>query len=286
MGAARFLPQPLTMGLLLNIGAFLDFSAYMSARVFYEPKLLSEFVGEFLGREMSRPLSDQEGFKVLTKTSLQQISCQKDVDREASVLSKLGSSSTAELHPKAIPHGESKATAMPAQFSLRMLSVMGCLSIGLFMALQPKIIACGNSTATFAIVVRFLGQNGVDREASVLSKLGSSSTAELHPKAIPHGESKATAMPAMTCSEIVAKSIAILSDAGLVMAMFSLGLFMALQPKIIACGNSTATFAIVVRFLGTRSHVSCINGYWITRNIATCCQSIFSTQLNTYFRST
>lgn len=39
------------------------------------------------------------------------------------------------------------------------------------------------------------GQNGVDREASVLSKLGSSSTAELHPKAIPHGESKATAMP-------------------------------------------------------------------------------------------
>ncbi|GKE43297.1 probable auxin efflux carrier component 1b [Tanacetum coccineum] len=183
------------MGLSLNIGAFLDFSAYMSARVFYEPKLLSEFVGEFLGREMSRPLSDQERIK----------------------------------------------------FSF------------------------GNQP----------GQNGVDREASVLSKLGSSSTAELHPKAIPHGESKATAMPAMTCSEIVAKSIAILSDAGLVMAMFSLGLFMALQPKIIACGNSTATFAIVVRFLGTRSHVSCINGYWITRNIATCCHSSGTTK--TYF---
>ncbi|PWA52222.1 Auxin efflux carrier [Artemisia annua] len=132
------------------------------------------------------------------------------------------------------------------------------------------------------------GQNGVDREASVLSKLGSSSTAELHPKAIPHGESKATAMPpasvmtrlilimvwrklirnpntyssliGLTWSlvsfkwhvempAIVAKSIAILSDAGLGMAMFSLGLFMALQPKIIACGNSTATFAMVVRFL-------------------------------------
>ncbi|KAA8541353.1 hypothetical protein F0562_025328 [Nyssa sinensis] len=48
---------------------------------------------------------------------------------------------------------------------------------------------------------------------------------------------------------IVAKSIAILSDAGLGMAMFSLGLFMALQPRIIACGNSIATFAMAVRFL-------------------------------------
>lgn len=48
---------------------------------------------------------------------------------------------------------------------------------------------------------------------------------------------------------IVAKSISILSDAGLGMAMFSLGLFMALQPQIIACGNSVATFAMAVRFL-------------------------------------
>ncbi|KAD3338622.1 hypothetical protein R6Q59_016810 [Mikania micrantha] len=132
------------------------------------------------------------------------------------------------------------------------------------------------------------GPNGVDREASVLSKLGSSSTAELHPKASPHGETKPTSMPpasvmtrlilimvwrklirnpntyssliGLTWSlvsfkwnvempAIVAKSIAILSDAGLGMAMFSLGLFMALQPRIIACGNSIATFAMVVRFL-------------------------------------
>ncbi|XP_047971850.1 auxin efflux carrier component 7-like [Salvia hispanica] len=49
--------------------------------------------------------------------------------------------------------------------------------------------------------------------------------------------------------KIVEGSIAILSDAGLGMAMFSLGLFMALQPKIIACGNSVATFAMAVRFL-------------------------------------
>ncbi|CAB4311807.1 unnamed protein product [Prunus armeniaca] len=48
---------------------------------------------------------------------------------------------------------------------------------------------------------------------------------------------------------IIAKSIAILSDAGLGMAMFSLGLFMALQPRIIACGNSIAAFTMAVRFL-------------------------------------
>ncbi|KAE8124808.1 hypothetical protein FH972_019659 [Carpinus fangiana] len=49
--------------------------------------------------------------------------------------------------------------------------------------------------------------------------------------------------------DIIAKSISILSDAGLGMAMFSLGLFMALQPRIIACGNSIAAFAMAVRFL-------------------------------------
>uniref|UniRef100_A0A0D9VKX9 Auxin efflux carrier component n=1 Tax=Leersia perrieri TaxID=77586 RepID=A0A0D9VKX9_9ORYZ len=48
---------------------------------------------------------------------------------------------------------------------------------------------------------------------------------------------------------IVLKSISILSDAGLGMAMFSLGLFMALQPNIIACGNKVATYAMAVRFL-------------------------------------
>ncbi|KAK9269740.1 hypothetical protein L1049_001518 [Liquidambar formosana] len=48
---------------------------------------------------------------------------------------------------------------------------------------------------------------------------------------------------------IVKGSISILSDAGLGMAMFSLGLFMALQPKIIACGKSVAIFSMAVRFL-------------------------------------
>ncbi|KAJ9689373.1 hypothetical protein PVL29_014856 [Vitis rotundifolia] len=48
---------------------------------------------------------------------------------------------------------------------------------------------------------------------------------------------------------IVSGSISILSDAGLGMAMFSLGLFMALQPKMIACGKTVAAFSMAVRFL-------------------------------------
>ncbi|XP_010044176.2 auxin efflux carrier component 4 [Eucalyptus grandis] len=53
----------------------------------------------------------------------------------------------------------------------------------------------------------------------------------------------------VTMPVIINESIEILSRAGLGMAMFSLGLFMALQPKIIACGNSVASFAMAVRFL-------------------------------------
>uniref|UniRef100_A0A0R0JAB1 Auxin efflux carrier component n=1 Tax=Glycine max TaxID=3847 RepID=A0A0R0JAB1_SOYBN len=122
-----------------------------------------------------------------------------------------------------------------------------------------------------------------------LNKLGSSSTVELQPKATVAGEASAGKhMPpanVMTrlilimvwrklirnpntyssligvvwslvafrwhvhMPKIIEKSISILSDAGLGMAMFSLGLFMALQPKIIACGNSVATFAMAIRFL-------------------------------------
>ncbi|KAH0972887.1 hypothetical protein GBA52_025043 [Prunus armeniaca] len=78
--------------------------------------------------------------------------------------------------------------------------------------------------------------NGVDQEGPVLSKLGSSSTTELHPKAA-HGEPKATAMPpasvmtrlilimvARRYARNVARSIAILSDAGLGMAMLVHGI--------------------------------------------------------------
>ncbi|EXB90563.1 putative auxin efflux carrier component 6 [Morus notabilis] len=48
---------------------------------------------------------------------------------------------------------------------------------------------------------------------------------------------------------LVKYSIKIISDAGLGMAMFSLGLFMALQPRIISCGAQRATMGMVIRFL-------------------------------------
>nr|AMQ09728.1 PIN auxin transporter [Boehmeria nivea] len=48
---------------------------------------------------------------------------------------------------------------------------------------------------------------------------------------------------------LIKYSIQIISDAGLGMAMFSLGLFMALQPRIIACGTKRATMGMVIRFI-------------------------------------
>ncbi|XP_042521023.1 auxin efflux carrier component 6 [Macadamia integrifolia] len=48
---------------------------------------------------------------------------------------------------------------------------------------------------------------------------------------------------------LVKYSIKIISDAGLGMAMFSLGLFMALQPRIIACGTKMAMIGMAIRFL-------------------------------------
>jgi auxin efflux carrier family len=128
--------------------------------------------------------------------------------------------------------------------------------------------------------------NGADKGGPTLSKLGSNSTAQLYPKDV--GEGRPAAMPpasvmtrlilimvwrklirnpntyssligviwslvsyrwGIEMPAIIARSISILSDAGLGMAMFSLGLFMALQPRIIACGNKLAAFAMAVRFL-------------------------------------
>ncbi|KAB5568512.1 hypothetical protein DKX38_002305 [Salix brachista] len=48
---------------------------------------------------------------------------------------------------------------------------------------------------------------------------------------------------------LVKYSIKIISDAGLGMAMFSLGLFMALQPRIIVCGKKKAAMAMTIRFI-------------------------------------
>ncbi|ONK69533.1 uncharacterized protein A4U43_C05F23980 [Asparagus officinalis] len=49
--------------------------------------------------------------------------------------------------------------------------------------------------------------------------------------------------------KIIYGSITILSNTGLGLAMFSLGLFMALQPKIVTCGKKVALFSMAVKFL-------------------------------------
>ncbi|XP_058087526.1 probable auxin efflux carrier component 1b [Magnolia sinica] len=49
--------------------------------------------------------------------------------------------------------------------------------------------------------------------------------------------------------QIMENSVTILSNVSLGMAMFSLGLFMALQPRIIACGTKLAAYKLVARFL-------------------------------------
>ncbi|KAL6640462.1 hypothetical protein ACP70R_021585 [Stipagrostis hirtigluma subsp. patula] len=127
-------------------------------------------------------------------------------------------------------------------------------------------------------------KNGAEKGGPTLSKLGSNSTAQLHPKdrrgeaggdaagerddeAHPHhGLEKADQEPQHLllppgCHLVpgliqrgiempaIIRLISIRSDAGLGMAMFSLGLFMALQPRIIACGNTLAAIAMAVRFL-------------------------------------
>ncbi|CAL5325105.1 unnamed protein product [Camellia sinensis] len=50
--------------------------------------------------------------------------------------------------------------------------------------------------------------------------------------------------------KIVDRSISILADGGLGMAMFSLGLFMASQASIIACGTRMAVLAMAIKFVG------------------------------------
>ncbi|XP_057992129.1 auxin efflux carrier component 3 isoform X2 [Hevea brasiliensis] len=122
-------------------------------------------------------------------------------------LNKLGSSSTAELHPKAAGAPESGANKHmpPASVMTRLILIM----------VWRKLIRNPNTYS------------------SLIGLVWSLISFRWH-----------VAMP-----KIIEKSISILSDAGLGMAMFSLGLFMALQPKIIACGNSVASFAMAVRFL-------------------------------------
>ncbi|KAK8668058.1 hypothetical protein V6N13_105526 [Hibiscus sabdariffa] len=122
-------------------------------------------------------------------------------------LNKLGSSSTAELHPKVAgaPETAGGKQMPPASVMTRLILIM----------VWRKLIRNPNTYS------------------SLIGLIWSLISFRWH-----------VSMP-----KIIQQSISILSDAGLGMAMFSLGLFMALQPKIIACGNSVATFAMAVRFL-------------------------------------
>ncbi|KAJ0545329.1 putative membrane transport protein [Helianthus annuus] len=130
-----------------------------------------------------------------------------DEDKGQNGLNKLGSSSTAELHPKGVPIDDNGAGKQmpPASVMTRLILIM----------VWRKLIRNPNTYS------------------SLIGLIWSLVSFRWH-----------LAMP-----KIIEKSISILSDAGLGMAMFSLGLFMALQPKIIACGNSVASFAMAVRFL-------------------------------------
>jgi auxin efflux carrier family len=57
------------------------------------------------------------------------------------------------------------ASLLSLQVDLK--SYYDCLLTGLFMALQPRIIACGNSVAAFAMAVRFLTGPAVMAAASI-----------------------------------------------------------------------------------------------------------------------
>ncbi|CAK9157560.1 unnamed protein product [Ilex paraguariensis] len=122
-------------------------------------------------------------------------------------LSKLGSSSTAELHPRAAGDDDTVAIKQmpPASVMTRLILIM----------VWRKLIRNPN---TYSSLIGLIWSLIAFRWHVVMPK-------------------------------IIEKSISILSDAGLGMAMFSLGLFMALQTNIIACGNARASFAMAVRFL-------------------------------------
>ncbi|KAH9320494.1 hypothetical protein KI387_015133, partial [Taxus chinensis] len=145
----------------------------------------------------------RENFSFGNRGMIQGDESSTPLDKDGPNLSKFGSSSTAELHPKG--HDEKPKQMPPASVMTRLILIM----------VWRKLIRNPNTYS------------------SLIGLIWALVSFRWH-----------VAMP-----KIVEKSISILSDAGLGMAMFSLGLFMALQEKIIACGNSVAAFAMAVRFL-------------------------------------
>uniref|UniRef100_J3L2A3 Auxin efflux carrier component n=1 Tax=Oryza brachyantha TaxID=4533 RepID=J3L2A3_ORYBR len=130
-------------------------------------------------------------------------------------LTKLGSSSTAELHPKVVDVDGADAAGGAASSGQHQMPPASVMTRLILIMVWRKLIRNPNTYS------------------SLLGLAWSLVAFRWH-----------VSMPA-----IVAKSISILSDAGLGMAMFSLGLFMALQPSVIACGKSAAAVSMAVRFL-------------------------------------
>ncbi|KAJ7550576.1 hypothetical protein O6H91_07G107100 [Diphasiastrum complanatum] len=124
--------------------------------------------------------------------------------------------------------------------------------------------------------------HSADKDGPSLTKLSSSSTAELAPKTPKMKMPPTTVISKLIFSmvwrklvrnpntyssllgiiwalisfrlhakmpAILENSIAIISNAGLGMAMFSLGLFMALQKRLLVCGTTLALSGMVLRFL-------------------------------------
>lgn len=160
------------------------------------------------GESKAIPEAEDFGGEDFTFVGNRGVEGEEEREKEGPIgLSKLGSSSTAELHPKMLGAPESGAGKQmpPASVMTRLILIM----------VWRKLIRNPNTYSSLIGLVWSLIAYRWD-----------------------------VAMPT-----IIKQSISILSDAGLGMAMFSLGLFMALQPRIIACGNSVATFAMAVRFL-------------------------------------
>lgn len=133
------------------------------------------------------------------------------VDREGPVLSKLGSSSTAELHPKAGADGEPKPTAMPpASVMTRLILIMVWRKLIRNPNTYSSLIGLTWSLVSFKYAI-LLPQQSL--QSSLLCMCVSLKVDMCFKICRWNVE-----MPA-----IIARSISILSDAGLGMAMFSLG---------------------------------------------------------------
>ena len=138
-------------------------------------------------------------------------------DREGPVLSKLGSSSTAELHPKTGEQVETKPTSMPpASVMTRLILIMVWRKLIRNPNTYSSLIGLTWSLVSF----KYAKSNRPIRSISLYPFYCFRSLTIVRALYCRWG----IEMPA-----IIAKSISILSDAGLGMAMFSLGMLVTIE---------------------------------------------------------